>query len=50
MIETAFGTIAEVDVVLFMIEATSTEVGRGDAKILEQLKKSKNKVILIMML
>lgn len=47
MIETAFGTIAEVDVVLFMIEATSTEVGRGDAKILEQLKKSKNKVILI---
>lgn len=47
MIETAFGTIAEVDVVLFMIEATSIEVGRGDAKILEQLKKSKNKVILI---
>ena len=47
MIETAFGTIAEVDVVLFMIEATSTEVGRGDAKILEELKKSRRKVILI---
>lgn len=47
MIETAFGTIAEVDVVLFMIEATSNEIGRGDSKILEELKKSKNKVILI---
>lgn len=48
MIETAFGTIPEVDVILFMIEATSEEIGRGDSKILEKLKESHKKVILIM--
>ena len=47
MIETAFGTISEVDVILFMIEATSKEVGRGDARILEKLKETNKKVILI---
>lgn len=47
MIETAFGTISEVDVVLFMIEATSNEVGKGDSKILEKLKEANKKVILI---
>lgn len=47
MIETAFGTISEVDVILFMIEATSTDVGRGDTKILEKLKETNKKVILI---
>lgn len=47
MIETAFGTISEVDVILFMIEANSTDVGRGDTKILEKLKETNKKVILI---
>lgn len=47
MIETAFGTISEVDVILFMIEATSKEVGRGDARILEKLKETNKKVILL---
>ena len=47
MIETAFGTIPEVDVILFMIEATSEEIGRGDTKILEKLKETNKKVILI---
>lgn len=47
MIETAFGTISEVDVILFMIEATSKEIGRGDTRILEKLKETNNKVILI---
>lgn len=47
MIETAFGTIPEVDVILFMIEATSDEIGRGDTQILEKLKESHKKVILI---
>ena len=47
MIETAFGTISEVDVILFMIEATSKEIGRGDSKILEKLKETNKKVILI---
>ena len=47
MIETAFGTISEVDVILFMVEATSDEIGRGDTKILEKLKETNKKVILI---
>ena len=47
MIETAFGTIPEVDVILFMVEATSEEIGRGDTKILEKLKETNKKVILI---
>ena len=47
MIETAFGTISEVDVILFMIEATSKEVGRGDARLLEKLKETNKKVILL---
>lgn len=47
MIETAFGTIAEVDAILFMVDATSEEIGRGDSKILEKLKETNKKVILI---
>ena len=47
MIETAFGTLSEVDVILFMVEATSNNIGRGDTKILEKLKESNKKVILI---
>ena len=47
MIETAFGTISEVDVILFMVEATSEGIGRGDTKILEKLKETNKKVILI---
>lgn len=47
MIDTAFGTIQEVDVILFMIEATSTDIGRGDQRILEKLKETHKKVILL---
>ena len=47
MIETAFGTITEVDVILFMVEATSDGIGRGDSRILEKLKETNKKVILI---
>jgi len=47
MIETAFGTMSEVDVILFMIEATSDGIGLGDSRILEKLKQSNKKVILI---
>lgn len=47
MIETAFGTISEVDVILFMVEANSKEIGRGDTRILEKLKGTNKKVILI---
>lgn len=47
MIETAFETISEVDVILFMVEANSEGIGRGDARILEKLKETNKKVILI---
>jgi GTP-binding protein Era len=47
MIETAFGSVGEVDVVLFLIEATSEEIGRGDKRILEKIKSANKKTILI---
>ena len=47
MVETSFGVIKEIDLVLFVIEATSEEIGRGDMKILEKIKESNKKAILI---
>lgn len=47
MIETAFGTINEVDLTLFVIDATSDEIGKGDRIILDKIKESKRKTILI---
>lgn len=47
MIETSFGVISEIDLILFVIEATSEEIGRGDMKILEKIKESNKKAILI---
>lgn len=47
MINTAFGTISEVDIILFIIEATSTDIGKGDRIILDKLKEQKGKVILV---
>ena len=47
MVETSFASIVDCDLVLFLIEATSTEIGRGDARILEKLKEAKKKTILI---
>lgn len=47
MIETAFGMIKEVDVVLFVIEADSKEIGKGDQKILEKIVEAKKKTILV---
>ncbi len=47
MIETSFSVIPDSDVVLFLIEATSKEVGRGDSIILEKIKEAKRKTILI---
>ena len=38
MVETSFGVLGEIDLILFVIEATSTEIGRGDMKILEKIK------------
>lgn len=47
MIDTAFTYIGDVDIVLFVIDATSTEIGRGDTRILEKIKESKKKAILV---
>lgn len=47
MIETAFGVFKDVDAIIFLIEATSTEIGRGDSKILEKIKQSKRPCILV---
>lgn len=47
MIETAFTFTHDVDVILFVIDGTSKEIGRGDFKILEKIKEAKRKTILI---
>lgn len=47
MVDTAFSSLKDVDVVLFMIEATSKEIGKGDTYILDKLKEINKKVILI---
>ncbi len=47
MVETSFSTIPDADIVLFLIEATSEDIGKGDRIILEKIKESKRKTILI---
>lgn len=47
MVETAFGAISDVDVIVFLIEATSEEIGRGDSRILEKIKEANKKTILV---
>ena len=47
MIETSYASIADADVVLFLIEATSKDIGKGDRIILEKIKEAKRKTILI---
>ena len=47
MIDTAFTFVGDVDIVLFVIDGTSNEIGRGDTKILEKIKESKVKTILL---
>jgi len=47
MLDTAFNFIGDVDVVLFVVDATSEEIGRGDSRILEKIKEAKRKTILV---
>ena len=47
MLETAFGVFKDVDAILFLIEATSNEIGRGDSRILEKIKQAKKPCILV---
>ena len=47
MVELSWEAIESCDIILFLIEADSKEVGRGDSKILEKIKESNKKCILI---
>lgn len=47
MVETAFEVAKDVDVVVFVVEATSNEIGKGDMLILEKIKEAKKKTILV---
>ena len=47
MVETSFTSLGDCDLVLFLIEATSKNIGRGDRLILDKIKESKRKTILI---
>ncbi|MBR3254780.1 MAG: GTPase Era [Clostridia bacterium] len=47
MIETSFESIPDSDIILFLIEATSKEIGKGDRIILDKIKEAKRKTILI---
>ena len=47
MVETAFTSLTDVDVILFLIEADSKEIGRGDRRILDKIVESKRPCILV---
>lgn len=47
MIETSFTSLIDSDIILFLIESTSEEIGKGDRIILDKIKASKRKTILI---
>lgn len=47
MIELSWGAIEDSDVILFLIEADSKDIGKGDRKILDKIRESKKKCILI---
>lgn len=47
MVETSFTSLKDADLILFLIEANSKEIGRGDTRILEKIKEANKKTILI---
>ena len=47
MVETSFTTLTDCDLVLFLIEAASKDIGKGDRIILDKIKEAKRKTILI---
>lgn len=47
MNETAWGVIPDTDITLFIIEATSDKIGKGDKLILEKIKEKNKKTILV---
>lgn len=47
MLETAFGSSTDVDIILFVVDASSNEIGKGDRIILDKIIASKKKCILV---
>ena len=47
MVETAFEASLDVDVILFVVDATSSEIGKGDRIILDKIIASNKKCILV---
>lgn len=47
MIETAFGVILDTDLVLFLIDGTYGKIGKGDKVVLDKIKETNKKVILV---
>lgn len=47
MVENAFEVSKDVDVVVFVVEATSDDIGKGDKLILEKIKDANKKTILV---
>lgn len=47
MIDTSFQSLPDSDIILFLIEATSTQIGRGDRRILDKIIEAKRKTILL---
>ena len=47
MVETSFTSITDTDIIVFLIEATSDNIGRGDRIILDKIKETNKKAILI---
>ena len=47
MVSTAFGMIGEVDAIVFLIEADSEQIGKGDRIILDKIKESNKPCILV---
>lgn len=48
MVETAFTSAQDVDIILFVIDATSNDIGKGDKLILDKIIESKKKTILVL--
>lgn len=47
MVGTAFNSVKDVDLILFIIDATSKDIGKGDSLILEKIKEAGKKTILL---
>ena len=47
MLETAWGTISNVDITLFVVDGSKNELGKGDRMILDKIKEAKAKTILV---